>query len=104
MSEAEKLATQDIISEMTRENSHCFVTKSFIEFRQYLNPVMECLVQQQLEAQEHLKHNSMEGLNKSRRQIVASCFVAKSGELKVVRFDKYVRYASNSGNSPKYNY
>jgi len=46
----------------------------------------------------------MEGISKSRRQIVASCFISKSGKLEVVRFDKYVRYEGNYGNTPRNTY
>jgi len=55
MSKAEEQAINDIKSEIEDKNSKCFITKSFIKFRQFLNPIMDCLVEQQLDEQEKLK-------------------------------------------------
>lgn len=53
-------AILDIKSEMESNTSHCFIGKSFIKFRQFLNPVMDCLVEQQLIEQEQLKQKRYE--------------------------------------------
>ena len=48
-----EIAEQDIRKEMEKP-SKCFLGKSFIKFREFLNPVMDCLVEQQLERQNQL--------------------------------------------------
>lgn len=89
---AKEQAIKDIKSELKNVNSHCFLSKSFIEYRPYLNPVMRSLVKQQLDEQRHLKPKRV----KSNRQIVASCFFCDSGKLKVVRYYNSKPYEKNN--------
>lgn len=67
---AKELVTQEIENEIKQHS--CFMGKSFIPFRSYLDPVMDCLVEQQLDAQRQLQ-------KRPRRQLVATCCLAKSG-------------------------
>lgn len=87
MTREERQAVQDIKNELQQENSSkCFISKSFIEYRPYLNPVMDTLVNKYLEDQKRITEEKLLHERHRRRSYVASCFLTKTGEYKLIRY------------------